>query len=113
MVIAKRKRLALITAAVFVVLIVSGVVGPHAAGKATLPERRSRQEWASGMNAERVWRTGGGSNGSVLSDLPFQLVWESTRLQPGRGVDGNERGEHAGSEAVPQRRQVLRQHETE
>jgi monoamine oxidase len=35
--------------------------------------------------AERLWRSEGGSNGSVLSDLPFQLVWESTRLQPGDG----------------------------
>lgn len=34
--------------------------------------------------SERLWRTQGGSNGSVLSDLPFQLTWESTRLQPGK-----------------------------
>jgi monoamine oxidase len=33
--------------------------------------------------SERLWRTAGGSNGSVLSDLPFQLVWEASRMQPG------------------------------
>jgi monoamine oxidase len=59
-----------------------------------LPEvkRRAIAELGYGTNAklmvgfsERIWRTRGGSNGSVLSDLPFQLSWESTRLQPGRG----------------------------
>ena len=34
--------------------------------------------------SERTWRTTGKSNGSVLTDLPFQLSWESTRLQPGK-----------------------------
>ncbi|HSM51277.1 MAG TPA: NAD(P)/FAD-dependent oxidoreductase [Thermoanaerobaculia bacterium] len=55
-------------------------------------KRRAIAELGYGTNAklmvgyaERLWRTRGGSNGSVLSDLPFQLVWESTRLQPGRG----------------------------
>jgi len=57
-----------------------------------LPEvkRRAIAELGYGTNAklmvgfsERLWRTEGGSNGSVLSDRPFQLVWESTRLQPG------------------------------
>ena len=33
---------------------------------------------------ERVWRTRHGSNGSTLTDLPFQLTWETSRLQPGR-----------------------------
>jgi monoamine oxidase len=33
--------------------------------------------------SERLWRSAGGSNGSVLSDLPFQLTWEATRLQHG------------------------------
>jgi monoamine oxidase len=33
--------------------------------------------------SERLWRTAGGSNGSVLSDLPFQLTWETTRRVPG------------------------------
>lgn len=35
--------------------------------------------------AERIWRTRGRSDGSVLTDLPFQLSWESTRLQSGQG----------------------------
>jgi monoamine oxidase len=55
-------------------------------------KRRAIDELGYGTNAklmvgfsERVWRTGGGSNGSVLTDLPFQLAWESTRLQPGAG----------------------------
>lgn len=55
-------------------------------------KRRAIAELGYGTNAklmvgyaERLWRTRGQSNGSVLSDLPFQLVWESTRLQPGRG----------------------------
>ena len=47
--------------------------------------------------SERIWRTTGGSNGSVLTDLPFQLTWESTRLQPGKagilvGFTGGKRG---------------------
>lgn len=55
-------------------------------------KRRAIAELGYGTNAklmvgfaERLWRTEGGSNGSVLTDLPFQLAWESTRLQPGAG----------------------------
>ena len=57
-----------------------------------LPEvkRKAIAELGYGTNAklmvgfsERLWRTQGGSNGSVLTDLPFQLTWEATRLQPG------------------------------
>jgi monoamine oxidase len=55
-------------------------------------KRKAIAELGYGTNAklmvgfsERIWRTRGGSNGSVLSDLPFQLSWESTRLQPGQG----------------------------
>lgn len=76
--------------------------------------RRAIDELGYGTNAklmvgfsERVWRTRGGSNGSVLTDLPFQLAWESTRLQPGRagivvGYTGGRRGVEigAGSPAV-------------
>ncbi len=75
-----------------------------------LPEvkRWAIDELGYGTNAklmvgfsERLWRTEGGSNGSVLSDLPFQLCWESTRLQPGRGgilvgYTGGRRGLEAG-----------------
>ena len=47
--------------------------------------------------SERVWRTEGRSNGSTLTDLPYQLTWETTRLVPGTsGVlvnfTGGERG---------------------
>lgn len=47
--------------------------------------------------SERLWRTTGRSNGSVLTDLPFQLSWESTRLQAGEsgilvGFTGGRRG---------------------
>jgi monoamine oxidase len=55
-------------------------------------KRRAIDELGYGTNAklmvgfsERIWRTRHGSNGSVLTDLPFQLAWESTRLQPGGG----------------------------
>ena len=52
--------------------------------------------------AERLWRTAGGSNGSVLSDLPFQLVWEASRMQPGAAgilvcYTGGKRGVEMGS----------------
>jgi monoamine oxidase len=53
-------------------------------------KRRAIAELGYGTNAklmvgfsERLWRTEGRSNGSVMTDLPFQLTWESTRLQPG------------------------------
>jgi len=53
-------------------------------------KRKAIQEIGYGTNAklmagfsERVWRTRHGSNGSVLTDLPFQLTWETSRLQPG------------------------------
>lgn len=75
-------------------------------------KRRAITELGYGTNAklmvgfsERVWRApgvpGGPSNGSVLSDLPFQLVWESTRLQPGKGgilvcYTGGQRGVEIG-----------------
>jgi monoamine oxidase len=58
-----------------------------------LPERKRRAiaELGYGTNAklmvafdERVWRTAHRSNGSVLTDLPFQLTWETSRLQAGR-----------------------------
>jgi monoamine oxidase len=55
------------------------------------PKRRTIDELGYGTNAklmvgfdERVWRGDHGSNGSVLTDLPFQLTWETSRLQPGR-----------------------------
>jgi monoamine oxidase len=53
-------------------------------------KRRAIAELGYGTNAklmvgfsQRVWRTAHRSNGSVLSDLPFQLCWETSRLQPG------------------------------
>lgn len=55
------------------------------------PKRRSIRELGYGANAklmvgfsERVWRTRHGSNGSVLTSLPFQLTWEASRGQAGR-----------------------------
>lgn len=54
-------------------------------------KRRAIAELGYGTNAklmvgfnERVWRTRHRSNGSVLTDLPFQLTWETSRLQAGR-----------------------------
>ena len=58
-----------------------------------LPEakRRAIAELGYGTNAKlmvgfssRPWRGQPKSNGSVLTDLPFQLVWETSRLQSGR-----------------------------
>ena len=53
-------------------------------------KRRAIAELGYGTNAklmvgfsERRWRTAHRSNGSVLADLPFQLTWETSRLQPG------------------------------
>lgn len=57
-----------------------------------LPEVKTRAiaELGYGTNAklmmgfrERVWRERHGSNGSTLTDLPFQLTWETSRKQPG------------------------------
>ncbi|CAN5870146.1 hypothetical protein BH23GEM7_BH23GEM7_26850 [soil metagenome] len=53
-------------------------------------KRRAIQELGYGTNAklmvgfsDRVWRTRYDSNGSTLSDLPYQLTWETSRLQGG------------------------------
>lgn len=72
-----------------------------------LPEvkRRAIRELGYGTNAKlmvgfsgRPWRARG-SNGSVLADLPFQLTWETSRLQPGRaGVLTNFTGGRHGVE---------------
>ena len=57
-----------------------------------LPERKRRaiEQLGYGTNAklmigfhDRTWRTRYGSNGSTLTDLPYQLTWETSRLQPG------------------------------
>jgi monoamine oxidase len=59
-----------------------------------LPEvkKKAIRELGYGTNAklmvgfsDRVWRAEAQSNGSVMTDLPFQLTWEATRLQPGKG----------------------------
>ena len=54
-------------------------------------KRRAIDELGYGTNAkllvgfsDRIWRTAHGSNGSVMTDLPFQLTWEPTRLLPGK-----------------------------
>ncbi|MGZ7038581.1 MAG: flavin monoamine oxidase family protein, partial [Thermoanaerobaculia bacterium] len=57
-----------------------------------LPERKRRaiRELGYGTNAklmigftQRIWRTKYQSNGSTLTDLPYQLTWETSRLQDG------------------------------
>src|SRR5688500_5518130 len=52
-------------------------------------KRRAIRELGYGTNAklmvgftERLWRTRYSSNGSTLTDLPYQLTWETSRLQP-------------------------------
>jgi monoamine oxidase len=70
-------------------------------------KRRAIRELGYGTNAklmvgfaERVWRAAG-SNGSVLTDLPFQLCWETSRLQPGaHGILTNFTGGRHGEELV-------------
>jgi monoamine oxidase len=54
-------------------------------------KRRAIDELGYGTNAKlmigfssRPWREQHRSNGSVVTDLPFQLVWETSRLQSGR-----------------------------
>lgn len=69
-------------------------------------KRRAIDELGYGTNAKlmvgfdsRPWRTTHRSNGSVLSDLPFQLTWETSRLQPGEaGVLTNFTGGRHGVE---------------
>jgi monoamine oxidase len=53
-------------------------------------KRRAIAELGYGTNAKlmvgfasRPWREEHRANGSALSDLPFQLVWETSRKQPG------------------------------
>jgi monoamine oxidase len=53
-------------------------------------KRRAIDELGYGTNAklmvgfsERVWRTRHRANGSSLTDLPYQLTWETSRLQVG------------------------------
>jgi monoamine oxidase len=67
-------------------------------------KRRAIAELSYGTNAKlmagfskRVWREGAKSNGSVLTDKPFQLTWETTRLQKGKsGILTNFTGGAAG-----------------
>jgi monoamine oxidase len=69
-------------------------------------KRRAIQELGYGTNAkllvgfsERIWRTGSRSNGSSMTDLPYQLTWEPTRLLPGKtGVLTNFTGGRHGVE---------------
>lgn len=78
-------------------------------------KRKAIAELGYGTNAklmvgfsDRIWREergpanrSPGSNGSVLTDLPFQLTWEATRMQPGKAgiltcFTGGERGVELG-----------------
>lgn len=72
-------------------------------------KRQAIRELGYGTNAklmagfsERVWRApgpNGRSNGSTLTDLPYQLCWETSRLQPGRhGILTNFTGGNHGVE---------------
>jgi monoamine oxidase len=69
------------------------------------PEKRQAiAELGYGTNAKlmagfdkRIWREGAKSNGSVLADRPFQLTWETSRLQKGKaGILTNFTGGAAG-----------------
>jgi monoamine oxidase len=53
-------------------------------------QKRAIRELGYGTNSklmvgfsEKIWRGSYHSNGSTLSDLPYQLCWETSRLQPG------------------------------
>jgi monoamine oxidase len=77
-------------------------------------KRRAIAELGYGTNAKlmvgfssRVWRERLRSNGSVLTDMPFQLTWETSRAQSGRagiltnftgGAHGVELGQGTDSE---------------
>jgi len=77
-------------------------------------KRRAIAELGYGTNAKlmvgfssRVWRERFRSNGSVLTDMPFQLTWETSRAQSGRagiltnftgGAHGVELGQGTDSE---------------
>jgi monoamine oxidase len=69
-------------------------------------KQRAIQELGYGTNSklmvgfsERHWRTAGGSNGSIMADLPFQTAWEAIRMQPGKpGVPVNYTGGRHGVE---------------
>ena len=57
----------------------------------TPAKRRAIAELGYGTNAklmigfqQRTWRNEYGSSGSTLTDLPYQLTWETSRQQPGR-----------------------------
>jgi monoamine oxidase len=84
-------------------------------------KKRAIRELGYGTNAklmvgfeERVWRgsigasmgsASMGSNGSVLTDQPFQLSWETSRLQPGEhgiltNFTGGRHGEELGQGTV-------------
>jgi monoamine oxidase len=59
-------------------------------GELSPAKRRAIAELGYATNAKlmvgfagRPWRERHRSNGSVLTDLPFQLTWETSRLQPG------------------------------
>ncbi len=72
-----------------------------------LPEvkRRAIAELGYGTNAklmmafrERSWRDEHGSAGAVMTDLPFQVTWETSREQPGApGILTNFTGGDAGT----------------
>ena len=72
----------------------------------TPAKRRAIAELGYGTNAklmigfqQRTWRTEYGSSGSTLTDLPYQLTWETSRLQPGRsGIITNFTGGRHGLE---------------
>jgi monoamine oxidase len=71
-------------------------------------KRRAIAELGYGTNAKlmvgfssRPWRTQHGSNGSAFADLPFQLVWETSRKQPGAaGILTNFTGGRRGLEVA-------------
>jgi monoamine oxidase len=68
-------------------------------------KQRAIRELGYGTNAKlmagfsrRVWRALG-SNGSSMTDLPYQISWETSRLQPGRhGILTNFTGGRQGEE---------------
>ena len=92
-----------------------------------LPERKWRaiRELGYGTNAKlmigfekRVWRTHHRSNGSTLTDLGYQLSWETSRLQPGASgiltnFTGGQRGLDLGQGTAEERAiEVAKQMET-
>lgn len=80
-------------------------------------KRQAIESLAYGTNAklmmgfrDRIWRSEHGSAGSVFTDLPFQITWETSREQPGMAgiltnFTGGRQGEELGTGSAEEQAQ--------